>query len=230
MPRPTVKAVALASAVAAELAVGTLLVAPTAFAEDAPTSTDDPGAPSAEPDLRTGRSDDAPPAPAAPVEVPDAPAAPVRTGRVGDVPELVGEPDGDAPPEPTTTTPPPESPNPTSTPDRQSPDGGQSDGSRRPANDEPGDGSPGTPSTPPAAPTTTGTPPLPTAHTVVAGDNLWEIAAAHLALATARMRTDLGALDIAPYWTRVCMQNRERLRSGNVNLIYAGEVIDLPTP
>jgi hypothetical protein len=226
MPRPTVLSATLAAVVAAELAVGTLLVAPTAFAEDAPAPAADPGAASTEPEIRTGRTDTAP-EPAGPVEVPDAAAGPVRTGRVGDVPALAGEPAEPAPSAPPAESAPESPTRPAPTPDRESPAGP----SAAPSSPTPG---PATPDTgaplPPAAAVPAAPAPLPAAHTVVPGDNLWEIAAAHLALATGRSRHDLGALDIAPYWTRVCLLNRAHLRSGDVSLIYTDEVIDLPTP
>jgi nucleoid-associated protein YgaU len=67
-----------------------------------------------------------------------------------------------------------------------------------------------------------------TSYTVVPGDNLWEIAARHLAQATGRERAALTDGDITAYWARVCDANRDRIQSGDVNLIYAGEVIELP--
>ncbi len=239
MPRPTARTATLAAAVAAELAVGTLLVAPAALAEDQPAPAPDPGTSTGAPTIRTGRTDEAPPAPEAPVEVPADPG-PVRTGRVGDVPALVGGeptdgPNGELPPA-TPTVPAAEPSSPSAAPERDErhggqtggQDGGPTGGQSRPASGDPATADTGTADPPPAA--AAAPPPLPAAHTVVPGDNLWEIAAAHLALATARARTDLRALDIAPYWTRVCLLNREHLRSGDVSLIYAGEVIDLPAP
>jgi hypothetical protein len=59
-----------------------------------------------------------------------------------------------------------------------------------------------------------------TTHVVVAGDNLWTIAAARLG--THR------AADIAPYWRRVVERNRPTLRSGDPNLIHPGELVALP--
>jgi hypothetical protein len=63
---------------------------------------------------------------------------------------------------------------------------------------------------------------------VVAGDSLWGIAAAQLAAASGRERATLSAAEIAGYWVRVCEANRSRLQSGNLNLIYSGEVVELP--
>ena len=66
-------------------------------------------------------------------------------------------------------------------------------------------------------------PPEPAQRYVVRrGDNLWRIAAAYLEAhpdATER---------IGSYWRRLIEENRARLRSGNPNLIYAGEVLVLP--
>jgi hypothetical protein len=39
---------------------------------------------------------------------------------------------------------------------------------------------------------------------------------------------DLALADIAPYWLRVVEINLPRLRSGNPNLVYPGEVVELP--
>ena len=65
-------------------------------------------------------------------------------------------------------------------------------------------------------------------YTVVAGDNFWEIAARHLAASTGRDRAALTNGDIVQYWVKVCDANRDRIRSGDVSLIYAGEVVELP--
>lgn len=57
------------------------------------------------------------------------------------------------------------------------------------------------------------------------GDNLWKLAARHLE------RTGGGpvpAPDVAPYWRRVVEANRNRIRSGDPDLIYPGEEIVLP--
>jgi hypothetical protein len=81
-------------------------------------------------------------------------------------------------------------------------------------------------------------PPAPTAdaseqaaarrYTVVAGDNLWDIAAREIAAATSRQPQDLSAAEIAPYWRQVIHANRQRLRSGDPDLIYPDEVLVLP--
>jgi hypothetical protein len=68
----------------------------------------------------------------------------------------------------------------------------------------------------------------PESHTVVAGEHVWGIAAEQLATRTGRPVSDVGAAEIAPYWVRVCMLNAPHLRSGDPNLVYPGEVIELP--
>ncbi len=88
-----------------------------------------------------------------------------------------------------------------------------------------------------ATPTTTATP-TPTGsgrpgsqapgsfeYVVVPGDHLWGIAERHLA---AKVGTVPRKQDVADYWSRVIAGNRARLRSGNPNLIFPGEVIVLP--
>jgi nucleoid-associated protein YgaU len=63
----------------------------------------------------------------------------------------------------------------------------------------------------------------PGAETVVVerGDHLWKISARHLE------EVDPGSR-IAPYWRAVVDLNRPRLRSGDPDLIYPGELIELP--
>jgi len=65
-------------------------------------------------------------------------------------------------------------------------------------------------------------------YTVAPDDNFWEIAARHLAAVTGRDGDVLSDGDIAEYWTRVCGSNRDRIQSGDVSLIYSGEVVELP--
>lgn len=70
--------------------------------------------------------------------------------------------------------------------------------------------------------------PLPDAsgtYTVERGDNLWDIAEAHLSQATS---TTLSDADVAPYWARVVELNRDTIASGNPDWINPGEVIKLP--
>lgn len=65
-----------------------------------------------------------------------------------------------------------------------------------------------------------------TKYEVVSGDNLWTISSAHLS--AAMPDAVVTASEIAPYWRLVIEQNTPRLRSGDPNLIYPGEVIHLP--
>lgn len=53
------------------------------------------------------------------------------------------------------------------------------------------------------------------------GDHLWKISANHL-------EQHAPGEIVAPYWRRVVDANTPRLRSGDPNLIYPGEVIELP--
>jgi hypothetical protein len=61
-------------------------------------------------------------------------------------------------------------------------------------------------------------------HVVVRDDNLWTIAAARLEHAGSAP----GDAAIARYWHRVIARNETRLRSGDPNVIFPGEVIWLP--
>jgi hypothetical protein len=63
---------------------------------------------------------------------------------------------------------------------------------------------------------------------VVEGDNLWTIAAARIARTSGRSPADIPDAEVAPYWIRVCDENRARLASGDPNLIVPGERIVLP--
>jgi hypothetical protein len=80
----------------------------------------------------------------------------------------------------------------------------------------------------PLAPIVPAAPAAGTTHTVTGGEHLWSIAAARVASASGRASADLAPADIAPYWLRVVELNRQRLRSGNPNLVYPGEVVELP--
>jgi hypothetical protein len=60
------------------------------------------------------------------------------------------------------------------------------------------------------------------------GDNLWALAAAHLGSATGRDAAAIGDDEVAAYWLRVCEANRERLASGDPNLVFPGERVVLP--
>lgn len=208
----------------AELAVGSLAAAPSAAADDAtPGHPNDPvtsGAPASntgasdapptsDPEPapigqvpRTGRAVDLPPLPQIPVELPRLPLA------------LGGDTDPAVPPAPEPSTPAPEAPT--------------SSSSTRTGSSAPSQASP----IPDAALPTSNAPvpaaSAPPAHSVTAGDSLWEIAAAQVASATGRERAALSPAEIAGYWVRVCEANRGRLVSGDLNLIYAGEVVELP--
>jgi hypothetical protein len=70
--------------------------------------------------------------------------------------------------------------------------------------------------------------PEPGLHEVKRGENLWEISRNHLASATGRDPAELGTREVATYWLRVVAANRARLRTGNPDLIYRGELVRLP--
>lgn len=57
------------------------------------------------------------------------------------------------------------------------------------------------------------------------GDHLWKISATHLRGVLGREAADA---EIWPYWRTVIEANEDRLRSGDPDLIYPGEVIELP--
>jgi nucleoid-associated protein YgaU len=63
---------------------------------------------------------------------------------------------------------------------------------------------------------------------VARGDNLWAIARAHLAQARSGGSGEPTNREVADYWIRVVEENRDRLRSGDPDLIYPGEEITLP--
>jgi nucleoid-associated protein YgaU len=71
-------------------------------------------------------------------------------------------------------------------------------------------------------------PPSTTTYVVTPGDNLWTVSAAHLAAMTNQPAGSVPDAAVASYWQRVCDVNRSQLQSGNVNLIFPGEQIDLP--
>jgi LysM repeat protein len=65
-------------------------------------------------------------------------------------------------------------------------------------------------------------------YVVAGGDSLWSIAASHLAQLTSRSAADHDDPETAVYWSLVVETNRARLASGDPNLIFPGEVLDLP--
>ena len=62
------------------------------------------------------------------------------------------------------------------------------------------------------------------------GEHLWSIAAGQVATVIGKPLADLSPAEVAPYWLGVVELNRHRLRSGNPNLVYPGEVVELPPP
>jgi nucleoid-associated protein YgaU len=65
----------------------------------------------------------------------------------------------------------------------------------------------------------------PRSHTVVAGDHLWDIAERTLAAAWERPPSPE---ELASYWRQLVAASIGRLASGDPDLIFPGEVIDLP--
>jgi nucleoid-associated protein YgaU len=57
---------------------------------------------------------------------------------------------------------------------------------------------------------------------VAKGDHLWKISARHLG-------PDASNGEVAPYWLEVIDVNTPTLRSGDPDLIFPGEVVQLPT-
>jgi nucleoid-associated protein YgaU len=57
------------------------------------------------------------------------------------------------------------------------------------------------------------------------GDHLWKISQAHLDQVLGKPAT---ADEVDPYWRSLIEANRDRLVSGDPNLIYPGEVVVLP--
>lgn len=89
-------------------------------------------------------------------------------------------------------------------------------------NVQPGD-APG--SAEPSADTATSVDPAPGEVTVQRGDNFWVLAARHLETVRGRSPTDA---EIGPYWIRMVEANRNRIRSGDPDLVFPGEVLVLP--
>ncbi len=63
---------------------------------------------------------------------------------------------------------------------------------------------------------------------VGAGDNLWSIARHEVERRAASPSATVANRDVAAYWGRVIARNRPHLRSGNPNLIFPGEIVELP--
>ena len=66
---------------------------------------------------------------------------------------------------------------------------------------------------------------LPIPYTVARGDNLWSIADGWVRQQTTQEITDA---DVTPYWRSLIAANLRTLRSGDPNLIYPGEILQLP--
>lgn len=80
--------------------------------------------------------------------------------------------------------------------------------------------------TPPFVPVSLGQGPAPKGSVVVQpGDHLWKISASHLEEVLERPAEPA---EIDPYWRVVIETNQASLRSGDPDLIYPGEVIELP--
>lgn len=69
----------------------------------------------------------------------------------------------------------------------------------------------------------------PQVHVVEPGDHLWGVAAADVAAASGRDPSGIEAEEVTPRWRAVVDANRGRLRSGDPDLIYPGERIELPS-
>jgi nucleoid-associated protein YgaU len=65
----------------------------------------------------------------------------------------------------------------------------------------------------------------PTTAVVEKGDHLWGISASHL---EERLTRAPNPAEITPYWREVIEVNRDRLRSGDPDLIFPGETVVLP--
>lgn len=65
----------------------------------------------------------------------------------------------------------------------------------------------------------------PTTVIVAKGDHLWKISARHLNAASSEAVTNA---EIHPYWRKVIDRNLPALRSGDADLIFPGEIIEMP--
>lgn len=71
-----------------------------------------------------------------------------------------------------------------------------------------------------------GSVPAQTSVVVQPGDHLWKISQVHLDRELARPANED---EVAPFWRTVIDTNRDRLHSGDPDLIYPGEVVILPS-
>ncbi len=62
-------------------------------------------------------------------------------------------------------------------------------------------------------------------YTIRSGDSLWSAAAVHLESVRGRTPSDT---ELATYWSRLVAHNRNRIRSGDPDLVFPGEVIECP--
>ncbi len=67
----------------------------------------------------------------------------------------------------------------------------------------------------------------PTTVIVDPGDHLWKLSEQRLLGTLGREPEDS---EVSPYWRTVIDTNRDNLRSGDPDLIYPGEEVDLPDP
>ena len=95
----------------------------------------------------------------------------------------------------------------------------------RPRHDSPGGASLGPIVVPQQAPTEPARE-MATMHVVQSGENFWSIAEQYLHAHLGRTATDA---ETTPYWVRLIKTNDGLIRSGNPNLIYPGERIELPS-
>jgi nucleoid-associated protein YgaU len=68
-------------------------------------------------------------------------------------------------------------------------------------------------------------PAAPSVTIVQPGDHLWKISERHLSGVLEREPSDA---EISPYWRLTIEQNRDQLRSGDPDLIFPGEQVELP--
>lgn len=66
-------------------------------------------------------------------------------------------------------------------------------------------------------------------YAIQPGDHLWGVAAHQVADHTGLSAEKLTTRDIGRYWVRLVELNQSHLRSGNPNIVHAGETIVLPT-